>query len=425
LDIGLLVIVFIGLLAARVPVAIALFGSTLLFALVTGALPPTALASTATYGVDSFSLLAIPGFILVAEVMNRSTIAERIFEFSQSCVGHRTGGLAKVNVLGSLIFSGMSGSVIADVVGLGRLEMEHMHRRGYPLDFSAALTAASASIGPIIPPSIIMVVYAAAAGTSTTRLFLGGVLPGVVLGLFLMIAVHVMARGKSWGRVERDPWGVRGAKFLRALPALLTPMLIMGGIVSGYWTPTEAGAVASVYAFVVAKWFYRDVSWADIPQIFKRTAVSTGNIMLIFAGAHAFSRVVALRGVPAALTNAIQGATDSTAIVILLIVLVMVVGGMFMEPTPFLLITLPVLTALGATFDIDLVHLGLFVILTLMLGNLTPPFAMGLYAIADVADVRFNDLLRRVIPFYVPIAACILLIAFVPAIVLFLPNLLQ
>lgn len=425
LEIALLVLVFLGLLFARVPVAISLFASTLLFALVTGSLPLVALASTATYGVATFSLLAIPGFILVGEIMNRSTISYRIFDFAQSGVGHMSGGLAQVNVLASMIFAGMSGSVIADIAGLGRIEIQAMRERNYPLDFSAAVTAASSAIGPIIPPSIIMVVYAAASQQSTTRMFVGGVLPGLFLGLFLMVAVYVLARGKPWGRTEKAPWSERGLKFLRALPALMTPGLILGGIISGLWTPTEAGAVTAVYAFVVAKWLYRDISWRDLLEIFKRTTLSTGNIMLIFAAAHVFSRVVALQGIPRALTNMVQDLTDSTAIVILLILVILIIGGMFMEPTPFLLIILPVLMALGTTFEIDLVHLGVFAIMTLMLGNLTPPFAMGLYAVSDVVNVPFNALVRSVVPFYVPMLAVILLIAFVPEIVLFLPSLLQ
>ncbi|MQB01855.1 MAG: TRAP transporter large permease subunit, partial [Actinobacteria bacterium] len=289
---ALLVVVFLGLLFARVPVAISLFASTLVFSLATGSLGPVALASTATYGVATFSLLAIPGFILVAEVMNRSTISYRIFDFAQSCVGHITGGLAQVNVFASIIFAGMSGSVIADIAGIGRIEIQAMQERNYPLEFSAAVTAASAAIGPIIPPSIIMVVYAAASQQSTTRMFVGGVLPGLALGLFLMVAVSILARGKPWGRTAKAPWSERGLKFLRALPALATPGLILGGIISGLWTPTEAGAVTAFYAFVVAKWFYRDISWGDLPEIFKKTALSTGNIMLIFAAAHVFSRVV-------------------------------------------------------------------------------------------------------------------------------------
>ena len=431
MDTGLLVLGFIALLALRVPVAIALFATTLLYAALSPGLPLVALVSTATYGVTPFALLAIPGFILVAEIMNRSSISQRIFDFAQSCVGHFAGGLGHVNVVGSLGFAGMSGSVIADIAGLGRIEINAMARRNYPLGFSAALTAASACIGPIIPPSIIMVVYAAAAQQSTTQMFLAGVVPGLILSGSLMIAVAWLARGKRWGRAERVPWRRRGQFLLAALPALLTPFLIMGGILTGFWTPTEAAAVTALYAFLVATFFYRDFSWKDLLGAFKRTALSTGNLMLIFASAHVFSRVIALQGAPRTLTRTLQDLTESRAVIIALILVILLVGGMFVEPTPLLLILLPVLVPLGTAYDIDLIHLGLLAILTLMLGNLTPPFAMGLYAVSDVAQeiqrggLPFNTLVRSVVPFYIPMFVVVVVIAYVPALTLALPELLR
>lgn len=417
-------IAFIVLMLARVPVAIALFASSAGYAAWSGLVPIRTLVSMGLSGTGGFLLVAIPTFILMAEIMNRSTITGRIVEFALSLVGHLRGSLAQVCIISSLIFAGMSGSAIADIAGLGRIQVRAMREAGFAVPFAAAITAVASTLAPILPPSIIMVVYASAAEVSVGRIFLSGVTPAFLMAAGFMLTVYMIAlRHPEWKRFPKVSWRARGRSFGMALPALLTPLILLGGFLSGYWTPTEAGAVASLWALIVARFVYRDIAWGDLVEIFAHTAISTGNILLIFASSHIVSQLVALEDLPGTLTDQIAAMTRDPLVVLALINIAMFIGGMLLEPTPLLLIGTPFLLQLCHSYGFDPVHIGLVCVLNLMLGTITPPFAIALFAIADVVRVPFHVLVRATLPFYLPFFGLILLVTYFPSIAMWLPRL--
>jgi tripartite ATP-independent transporter DctM subunit len=417
-------VAFIVLMLARVPVAIALFVSSAGYAAWSGLVPMRTVVSMGLSGTGGFLLVAIPTFILMAEIMNRSTITDRIVQFALSLVGHLRGSLAQVCIVSSLIFAGMSGSAIADISGLGRIQVRAMREAGFAVPFAAAITAVASTLAPILPPSIIMVVYASAAEVSVGRMFLSGVTPAFVMALAFMLTVYVISlKHPEWKRFPLVSWRGRAENFLKALPALLTPVILLGGFLSGYWTPTEAGAVASLWALIVARFVYRDIAWRDLTDILSQTAISTGNVLLIFASSHIVSQLVALEDLPNTLTGQIAALTRDPLVVLALINITMFVGGMLLEPTPLLLIATPFLLQLCHSYGFDPVHIGLVCVLNLMLGTITPPFAIALFAIADAVRVPFHVLVRASLPFYIPFFFLILLVTYFPSIAMWLPRL--
>lgn len=423
INIWFVLVLFMALLALRVPVAIALLAPVVVYTLAGGALPPLSLPVVLTSGTGSFLLLTIPMFILMAEVMNRSNITTYLFDFASSMVGHLRGSLAHVNVVTSLIFAGMSGSALADISGLGRIQVQAMKLAGFSTAFAGAITVASATIGPILPPSIIMVVYAAAAEVSIGAMFMAGVIPAFLLAGLLMLSIYLLSlQHPEWMRSERRPWADRVRAGGMALPALLAPVILLGGFLSGVWTPTEAGAVASIYSFFIAVVIYRALSPSAVVEIIVRTVTSSANILLIFACAHVLSRIIALEGVPEEVAGLLAELTQNPLMILLLINIVFLIGGMFFEPTPFLLVATPVLVSIAQVYDFDLIHIGIVCIVNLMLGNMTPPFAIGLFAVAEVTGASFASLVRASLPFYCTFAALLIVITYVPALSLTLPQ---
>jgi tripartite ATP-independent transporter DctM subunit len=327
-------------------------------------------------------------------------------------------------VLASLIFAGMSGSAIADIAGTGRIQIRMMTQGGFSIPFSAAVTAVSATIGPILPPSIIMVVYGAMAQVSIGSLFLSGVTPAFILAGVQMAIIYILSRRHpEWKVYERAPIRKQFSTFLEALPALMTPAILLGGFLTGFWTPTEAGVVAAVWAFLVARFVYHDIGWSALPDILGRTAVSTGNILLIFSSAHVLSQIVALEGLPAEAAGFMQALTDNPLLVLLVINIVMFMGGMFLEPTPFLLVSTPFLIHLCGLYGFDPVHIGLVCVVNLMLGTITPPFAIALFAVMDIVRTPFHVLVRATLPFYMPFLLTILVVTYFPTVSMWLPRL--
>lgn len=419
-----LLTLFLLLLALRVPVGISLLAPTVVYVTTGGALPAITLPSVLASGTGGFLLLTVPMFILMAEIMNRSNITNHLFDFCNSMVGHVRGSLAHVNVLTSLIFAGMSGSALADIAGLGRMQVRSMNLAGFSTPFAGAITVASATIGPILPPSIIMVVYAATAQISVGAMFVAGIFPAILLAGLLMLSILILSRRHpEWKTIERQSWGTRGKLGLNAVPALVAPLLLLGGFLSGIWTPTEAGAVAAIYALFCAAFIYRTVGPRQIGEILIATVLSSANILFIFACAHVLSRIIAFEGVPDMVAAYLEQLTDSPWVILLLVNVVFLLGGMFFEPTPFLLIFTPILMAISDAYGIDPVHLGVVCIVNLMLGNITPPFAIGLFAVSDVTGASFNSLVRASGPFYVVFFALLLLLTYIPALSLTLPRL--
>jgi tripartite ATP-independent transporter DctM subunit len=374
-------------------------------------------------GADNFALLAVPFFVLAGNLMNTSGVTDRIYGFASAFFGHLRGGLGHVNVVGSIIFSGMSGSAVADAGGLGALEIKAMKDEGYPAEFAGALTAASCVVGPIIPPSIPLVLYAVIANVSIGRLFLGGILPGIVIGLSLMAYVWWVAGRRGFPRGRRFTWAERGRATARAILPLMTPVIIMGGMFGGIFTATEAAAVAALYALLLGTVVYRELGWRQLLQVFRESFNTTAVIAFIVCAATLFNWVLARERVPQEVAALLLGLSDDPVVMLLLINLLLFFLGMFMEALAIMVLTVPVLLPLIQALGIDPVHFGLVLTLNLMIGLLTPPMGIGLFVVSRVGNIPFARLARAVVPFYVPLFVALLLITLVPQITLFLPDL--
>ena len=376
-------------------------------------------------GPNSFPLLAVPFFIFAGTLMNSSGITTRIFAFARVLVGHIPGGLGHVNVLSSLIFSGMSGSAVADAAGLGMIEIKAMRDNGYDAEFSAAVTAASATIGPVVPPSIPMVLFSVLSGASVGQLFLGGVIPGLLMCFGLMVVIFFIGRRRRYA-VDPKPklTGVVVA-FVRALLPLLAPILIIGGIVTGVSTPTEAAVVAVFYALAVSVLAYRSLSWKGFLDAFLESIEYTANIMVVVAAATLFGWILTRAQVPQYVAETLLGVSTDPTIVLLMIGLVVLFFGCLMDGTPMMLIFVPILVPVALQAGIDLVQLGVVFVLLQMIGLITPPFAVNIMIVSNISRASFEGVVREIIPMgmvlLVVTVACILF----PGLVLTLPGLIS
>ncbi len=424
--------VFIGALLALfiigIPAAFALGLTSLIVTIVDrgfDAIPFTIIAQRMVYGVNSFPLLAIPFFILAGKLMNSGGVTDRIFLFARRLVGHWRGGLGQVNIAASIIFSGMSGSAVADAVGIGQVEIRAMRQSGYPDDFSVAVTAASATIGPIIPPSIPLIVYAVIANASATSLLIAGLLPGLLMAAMLMIVVAIRARRLD---IPTEKWqGVRAlvVSFIAALPAIVTPVIIIGGMWTGVFTPTEAAAVAAVYAFAIALLVYRELTLAHFWTVLRETMRETAIILIIIAAAALYAWLLVFSQIPQELVGLVGDLQLNAYVLLLLINVFLLVVGLFMETNAAITIFTPMLLPLAVSAGVDPVHFGVVMVLNLMIGLLTPPVGMVLFAVAKVGNVSINRAVSALAPFYVPLIVALLLVTFVPQISLFLPSLMR
>jgi tripartite ATP-independent transporter DctM subunit len=418
LSIGVIVAIFSGL-----PIAFALCVPSILVLVIRG-IPLSAFIQNFSLGVNSFPLLAVPFFILAGNLMNSGGITQRIFRFANALVGPIPGGLGQVNIIASLIFAGMSGAAVADAAGLGVVEIKAMRDAGYDRDFSAAITAASSTIGPIIPPSIIMVVYGVTAEVSVGRLFMGGVIPGFLMTAALMLFVLVIAIRKNYPREKRIPFGLMMKEFLEALPALFTPLIIVGGILGGVFTPTEAGAIACLYAFIVGLFFYRELNFKDLYRIALNTMMMTALILFIVGAAKVFGWVLTYLRIPAVFAQTIGSLTQSPLLIILLLVGVYIFLGCFMEASSIVVMTVPVVLPLLKTLGIDPVYFGVLVAMCMSVGTLTPPVGTVLYVVCNIAEIPVEHFIRTLLPYIGILLLVIVLVAIFPQLVLFLPNLL-
>lgn len=411
-----------GLMMFRVPIAFSLLLSSFAYVLYSG-LPPVILYHNMTNGMDSFPLLSIPFFIFAGGLMNSAGITARIFGFARSIVGWMHGGLGHVNIGASIIFAGMSGAAVADAGGLGAIEIKAMREAGYDDDFSVGVTAASSTIGPIIPPSLPLVIFGVMASVSIGKLFVAGIIPGLLMAIALSAMVWYTARKKKYPKDVAFSLNNVNRQFQKAFLPLLTPLIIVGGIVSGMFTPTEAAIAASAYALILGGMIYRSLTIRKISVISLETIETTASIMLIVGAASVFAWILTANQVATHFAEFILTYTDSKAVVLLLILAVVLIVGLFMETIAAISILVPVLLPVAAQFEISLVHLGIIVILNLMLGLLTPPVGMVLFVLSRVSKVPFERCMRATLPFLVPLLAVLLLITFVPDLVLFLPDL--
>ena len=376
-------------------------------------------------GTTGFPLLAIPFFILAGNLMNTGGMTQRIFRFAQCLVGHIKGGLGHVNVVGSMIFAGMSGSAVADAAGLGMVEIQAMLKAGYDRRFSAAVTAASSTIGPIIPPSIPFVIFGSMTGTSVGRLFLGGFLPGLVMGLALMITVYIVAEQRGYPRERRATLRELLDSSLDGAAALGAPIIIIGGILAGIFTPTEAAVVACIYALILGLVVYREIGLADLPRILWETLEHTIRVMFIISAASLFGWLLIQQRIPTMIVEGLMALTGQRWVLLLIINGILLILGCFMEGIAIMLLTIPVFMPLVATVGVDPVHFGVMMTLNLMIGLLTPPVGMCLYAVSSISQVPLWPLARELWPYIAALLVSLALITYIPGLVLWIPNLLM
>lgn len=376
-------------------------------------------------GTTSFTLLAIPFFIMAGNLMNTGGITNRIFRFAKACVGHVWGGLGQVNIVASLIFSGMSGAAVADAAGLGMIELKAMKESGYDDDFSAAITAASSTIGPVVPPSIPFVIYANLTGVSVISLFLAGFTPGFMMAAAMMIAVFLISRKRNYPRTERAPLKEVLGSLGDGLLPIGTPVIIIGGILLGWFTPTEAAVVACVYALILGLFVYKELTFKDLPRIVWETVVHSVRVLFIISCAAFFSWLMIHQQIPQKVIIGLTSLTTNPQAVMAIIIFILIVLGCFIEGVAVLVITVPVFMPLITQFGIDHVQFGVIMILASMIGLVTPPVGMSLYAVSSISKVSIGRLSKELIPYIIGIFIVLLLVAYVPAISTWLPNLLN
>ncbi|WP_418286429.1 TRAP transporter large permease [Halorubrum sp. DTA46] len=418
------VFVLLGLYVLGVPVAYAI-GLSAVVVMVLPIGPPfnaQVIAQRMYSGMNSFVLLAIPFFLFAGRIMNAIGMTSDIFDFAEEAVGPLPGGLGHVNVVVSMIFSGMSGAAVADAAGLGTIEYRAMTERGYEPKFAAGITAASSTIGPIIPPSIPMIVYGVMAQVSIGALFIAGIIPGILMGISLMVMVTFIAIRE--GFASREAYNARELlkTLLRAVPAFVAPVIIVGGIIFGVFTPTESAVVAVVYAIFLGLFYYRTLDAESLYDVVKTTFVDTAALILIIGLANLYGFLVTISGVPRYLTEGLLSVSNSALVATLLLVLVLIVFGTFMETLAIILITVPILAPTFPGLGIDPLVFGIVMMITLMIGLITPPFGVVLFVLERVTELDLLDIIRGVGPFYIPLVAVLLLIIFVPEIVLYLPE---
>jgi tripartite ATP-independent transporter DctM subunit len=399
--------------------------SSFAYILWNGSIPYAIMTQRLEAGVENFSLLAVPFFILAGKFMNASGVTDRIFNFARTVVGHIPGGLGHANVLASIFFAGMSGAAVADAGGLGTIEIEAMKKDGYDVEFSGAVTAASSTIGPIIPPSIPIIVYGVFAGTSVAALFAAGLIPGLLMGIALMIMVYIYSLRYKYPRHPKATFKQFYQAFKAAIPPFVTPFILVGGILGGVFTPTEAGAVAAIYSLFLGIVVYRTLNLKKIIDVILDSSYTTASVMLIVIAASLFGWVLTRERIPVMAGEFILSLTQNKFLILLITNLFLLFVGCFLEPVAAMIILIPVFLPICNHLQIDLVHFGLIMVLNLMIGLLTPPVGLVLYIITDITKVPFENVVKATLPFLIPLVIVLFLLTYIPYIVLILPRLLH
>ena len=413
---------FIALILLRVPVSMAI-GAAVLLAFVTSDFSDALyiIPQQILEGVNKPSLAAVPFFIMAGNLMNTMGMTDRIFNFANALVGHFKAGLAQVNVLSSMVFAGVSGAAVADCAGLGTIEIRAMKERGYPADFAAAVTVASAVVGPIIPPSIGLVIYAFLAQQSVERMFLAGLIPGILVGVSLMIFNRILAIRRSFPTQPKASRQQVRKTAIDGLLALVAPGIILGSILGGFVTATEAGVLACLYSMLLGL-CYRTLTLQRLWQTLTDTMMMTSVIMIIIGFSIAMGWLLAIEQVPQTIGDAVLTVTDSRALFLILMIVFVLLVGCVVEGVPAKLMLVPMLLPLIDQFGVDRVHFGIILQLALLIGIATPPMGIGLYIMVEVGKVPFEKVTLAVLPFLMPLMAVLLLITYIPELTLWLPN---
>lgn len=421
----LILLAFALLFIFGFPVALAILIPAVTY-IVFSDFPIELISQRMVYALDSFPLVAVPIFIFVGNLMNQAGITRRIFRFADTLVGRTPGGLAQVNIFSSLIFSGMSGAALADVGGLGRIEVKAMKERGFKGDFAAAITCASAIVGPIFPPSIPLIIYGSITSVSIVQLLLGGIIPAIICVIMLMITTGILAVRRNYPRSARWP---RFGEVLRdlfpALPALLAPAILVAGMLFGFFTPTEAASVTVIYVLLISGIVYRELKWSHIFYSALETAKSTSAILIIVSAASLFGWILAVEQIPQLFTKNLLTLSRDPMVLLLIANLILLVVGMFLDSTTATLLVIPIIAAPLHLAGVDPVHLGIVAIFNLMLGLVTPPMGLALFLITDIAEVSMRDVLKAMVPFYIPLLMTLILITYFPEVVLYIPKMIR
>lgn len=424
MDVTILFAVFICGLVLGIPVAITLGLSSLAYILVAG-LPPVVMPQKMYAGMDVFVLLSIPGFILAGNLMNYGGITSRIIRFANALVGWIRGGLGLTNIAASMLFGGITGTAVADAASIGGVMIPGMKKAGYPPAFSAAVTAASSTVGPIIPPSVPMIIVGALSGISVGQMFLAGAIPGILMGLAMMVTCYIISVRRNF---PRQPWqglGEVARSFGGAFWALAMTFLIIYGLLSGVATPTETAVVASVYAFVVGAFIYRELPLRRVPAILTDSAVSAAGILALVGFANVFGWILVSERIPQMIADGVLSITDSPFLVILLINLLLLFVGMFMETIAALIILFVPLLSLATAVGIDPLHFATFAVLNLMIGLTTPPVGVCLFVCAGIARLPLAPVIVAILPFLLTNIAVLLAVSYFPPLATWLPSLLM
>ncbi len=419
-----LISVLLLLMAMRIPVVFSLLLSSLFYLVVFKSIPLIVLAHRMMGSLESFPLLALPLFILAADIINVGKTSEEMFKFARSLVGHLRGSMGHVIVVASMIFAGISGTITAEAAGLGKLELPLLQKAGFDKPFSVGLISSSSIIGPIIPPSVQMILYAMIAEQSVGRLFIGGVIPGFIMGVCLMIMVYIYAVKRNYPRsAKRASLSEILGTLKTSAPALATPAIILGGIMTGIFTPTEAAVVAVAYALFISFFVYKTLTLRQLPQLLFGSAVMTSLILVIMGAASVFGWVVTMENIPVLVKNTLMSATDKQWVILLILNIAFLVAGCFFDICAIILVLTPMILPVLQAFHIDMVHWGVVEVLNVCIGFLTPPFGVGLFIMADMAEMSVSEVIKACSPFLIPLLVSLGLITYIPSLVTWLPKL--
>ena len=416
----ILFVVLLVLLFINVPVAVALAMTAAMFFVIQSEMPIVAIFQRMFNSIDSFPLLAIPFFILAGKLMETGGISKRLIRLAEVMLGRVRGGLALVSIISCAFFAALSGSAAATTAAVGAIMIPAMVKKGYDANFSTAIQAAGGTIGVIIPPSVPLVLFGVTASVSIADLFVAGIIPGLFVTVALLALVYVISIMKDYGGGEKYNVKEFGIAFKDAILALLMPVIILGGIYSGVFTPTEAALVAVVYGLIVGVFIYREIKIKDLFKIFSEATVMSATILFIIAGASIFAYYLTRERIPAQITEALLGITDNWIIALLIINVILLIVGTFMETAAAILILTPILAPVATALGIDLVHFGIIMIVNLAIGYITPPVGLNLFVANKIAGTRFEGVVRAIIPFVIVMFVCTLIISFIPALSLWL-----
>ncbi|WP_456432559.1 TRAP transporter large permease [Nitratifractor sp.] len=422
MSVAILFGLFFLLLLIGVPIAVALGASTF-FTLVTfTSVSPVEVSSMLFEKVTGYSLMAIPMFILAGSLLSKGSSAQRIIEFAKAMVGHLPGGLPMAAIFASIIFAAVSGSSPATVVAIGSIMFAAIEKAGYPKRYAIGTVATAGSLGILIPPSIVMIVYGVTAEVSIGKLFIAGIVPGIMIGAMMMAVTYIGARRLGFKRSEPQSWGVRLRKMREATWALMTIVIVIGGIYGGIFTPTEAAAVSAVWAFFVSMFIYRDIRWKELPRVFLDAAKTSAMIMFIIANAMLFAHFLTLENVPRMITEWLVGLHVGPMLFLLFVNILLFFAGDFMEPSAIIMIMVPLLLPVAKALGIDPVHFGIVVTINMELGMITPPIGLNLFVTSGITGVSLKDVIVYALPWSLTILLGLLLVTYIPQIALWLPS---